>query len=275
MKITPVVKQLLIINIIFFAGSQLVRDSAYNILSLFYFENPDFKFWQPLSSMFMHAPVYNVDSMSNILHIAFNMLGLFMFGSQLEHFWGTKKFLFFYISCGLGACLVHSGINYYEIHSLLDKVSTLGLSHSEMQQILNIDYKTAFNDEGHLQIGSIKSIMERTNCSQDQFNVLMKASMKFQSTVVGASGALYGLMVAFTFMFPNIEFLMFPLPIPIKAKYFIPLILVGDLYMGVTGKSIFGGPSGIAHFAHIGGALIGFIIMWYWKGNSYNNRRWN
>src|SRR6476620_6161596 len=101
MNITPVVKQLLIINIIFFIGSRLVPVS-YNYLIMYFPENPDFKIWQIITHMFMHA---------NLLHIAFNMFALYSFGSMLEHFWGGKKFLFFYLSCGLGAALIHSGVN--------------------------------------------------------------------------------------------------------------------------------------------------------------------
>ena len=95
----------------------------------------------------------------------------------------------------------------------------------------------------------------------------------YVTPAVGASGAIYGLLVAFAFMFPNAELMMMFIPVPIKAKYFVPFIVAMDLFSGVTGQSIFGG--GIAHFAHIGGALIGFIMMWYWKKNSFNDRRWD
>ena len=93
--------------------------------------------------------------------------------------------------------------------------------------------------------------------------------------VVGASGAIYGLLVAFAYMFPNAELMMIFLPIPIKAKYFVPAILLLDLFLGVSGKSIFGGGGGIAHFAHIGGAAVGFLMMLYWKKNQFNDNRWN
>jgi hypothetical protein len=90
---------------------------------------------------------------------------------------------------------------------------------------------------------------------------------------VGASGAIYGLLVAFAFMFPNAELALLFIPVPIKAKYFVPGIVLLDLFSGVTGYSIFGG--GIAHFAHVGGALFGFIMMWYWKKNQFNQNRWD
>jgi len=85
---------------------------------------------------------------------------------------------------------------------------------------------------------------------------------------VGASGAVYGILVAFAMMFPNIELMLIFLPVPIKAKYFVPLIIMGDLFFGITGS-----PMGIAHWAHIGGALLGFIMAWYWRKNSFNNTR--
>ena len=111
-NVTPFVKQLLIINVIFFIGSQ-VSPVAEQYFALYYFESTNFRFWQPLTHMFMHA---------NLMHIFFNMFALYSFGSNLEHFWGGKKFLFFYISCGLGAAALHTAVNYYQIHSLLNSI---------------------------------------------------------------------------------------------------------------------------------------------------------
>lgn len=268
MNMTETVKQLIIINVIFFIGAQFIP-ATYDFLSLFYFENSNFKVWQPLTHMFMHAP------MPNLMHIFFNMFALFSFGSALEHFWGGKKFLFFYISCGLGAAVLHSAVNYYEIHSLLDQVSGLNLSKAEIQMLMQADYRALFDEKGHMVAGQVKNLLTRVNCTQEQFNTIVEAASFYQSTAVGASGAIYGLLVAFAFMFPNAELALLFIPIPIKAKYFVPGLLSLDLYLGVSGKSIFGGGSGIAHFAHIGGALIGFVMMWYWRKNQFNNNRWN
>lgn len=248
MQITPVVKQLLIINIIFFIGTQLVGDSAYEILSLYFFENAKFQGWQPISHMFMHG---------NIMHIAFNMFALYSFGSALEHFWGGKKFLFFYISCGLGAALLHTLVNYVMFHNGLNDLVAAGFNPEDIYRLLNsgqIDtrWTEAIGTTGINNLGS-----------------------SFATPVVGASGAIYGLLVAFAFMFPNAELALMFIPIPIKAKYFVPGILLIDLFLGLKGNSIFGGSSGVAHFAHIGGALIGFIMMWYWKKNQFSNNRWN
>ena len=269
MNITPVVKQLLIINIIFFIGSQLVPVS-YDLFALYYPQSDNFKAWQLITHMFMHAPF------PNVAHILFNMFALYSFGSALEHFWGGKKFIFFYISCGLGAALLHTGVNYFEIHSLLSEVSSLNLSNSEVHKLLNADYSILFDERGKMIPGEINSILERAHCTQEQFNTIVNASMLSKGVVVGASGAIYGLLVAFAFMFPNAELALMFIPIPIKAKYFVRGILAVDLFLGFKGQSIFGaGSTGIAHFAHVGGALTGYIMMWYWKKNQFNKNRWN
>jgi membrane associated rhomboid family serine protease len=269
MNITPVVKQLLIINILFFIGSCFVPLS-YDLFSLSYFENDKFKVWQLLTHMFMHAPY------PNITHILFNMFGLYSFGSALEHFWGGKKFVFFYISCGLGAALLHTGVTYFEIHNVLENVSKLNLSQNQLHILLNADYSSLFDSKGQMISGQIKTILDQANCTQDQFNSIMEASNMTNANMVGASGAIYGLLAAFGFMFPNAQLGLMFIPVPIKAKYFIPGILAVDLFLGFKGQSIFGaGSTGIAHFAHIGGALTGFIMMWFWKKNQFNDKRWN
>ncbi len=268
MNITPVVKQLLIINIIFYIGSQIVGDSAYQYLSLYHFENSNFAPWQIITHMFMHA------RFPQIGHLFFNMFALYSFGSALEHFWGGKKFLFFYISCGIGAALFHSGVNYFEIHHHLESVSA-NLSPEEIKILLNTNYKALF-ENGVMVDGQVKNILTAANINQSKFDDILMAAQANQIPAVGASGAIYGLLVAFAFMFPNAELMLLFLPVPIKAKFFVPGILLLDLYLGVSGNSIFGsGGGGVAHFAHIGGAIVGFIMMWIWKKNQFDNHRWN
>lgn len=251
MRMTETVKQLLIINIIFYIGSQFVS-AAYPLFSLYFPENPNFRFWQPITSMFMHAP------MPNLMHIAFNMFALVSFGSALEHFWGGKKFLFFYISCGLGAALLHVGFSYYEYNSAL---STLQEAKIPTDVINMIAKEGKYNQ-------TITDLVPLSTLEQLFFS--------FNTPSVGASGAIYGLLTAFAFMFPNAELALLFIPVPIKAKYFVPGLIFLDLFLGFKGSSIFGsGGTGIAHFAHVGGAITGFIMMWYWKNNSFNNRRWN
>jgi len=276
MRMTETVKQLLIINIIFFIGSNIIGDLAYNLLTMHYPANNNFRFWQPLTYMFMHAPVYIKDSSANLMHIVFNMIALVSFGSILEQLWGSKKFLFFYISCGLGALALHVGINYVQIHLLMNEVSSLNLSESQWQTLLNVDYASLFNESGQMIDGPVKTMLENVHCTQEQFNVITEAISISKGTMMGASGAIYGLLIAFAFMFPMAELGIMFIPIPIKAKYFVPGLLAVDLFLGLKGNSIFGaGGTGIAHFAHLGGAITGFIMMWYWKKNQFNKNRWS
>lgn len=250
MRITDTVKQLIIINIIFFIGTQIIgSEIAYKYLALHFPQTSDFKVWQILTHMFMHG---------GIPHILFNMLGLWMFGSPLEQMWGTKKFLFFYISCGLGAALLHTGINYYSYYEGMQMLTQNGFNKDQVLAILN-ESKYSPQWEEYMSQSSYNNFI----------NVL--------KPVLGASGALYGIIVAFAFMFPNAELMLIFLPIPIKAKYFVPGLLVYDIIAGLSGRAIFGSPwdDGIAHFAHLGGALVGFIMMWYWKKNQFNNNRWD
>ena len=243
-NMTDTVKQLLILNILFFIGAQFVPQAT-DLLALHYFESDKFKLWQPISHIFMHG---------GLMHIFFNMFALVSFGSALEHFWGPKKFLFFYFTCGLGAALIHSGINYYYFH---DGLNTLVLNGFKETEILNLINEGKF-------MTSWQAVL-----APDTFENMIGAL----TPTVGASGAIYGLLVAFAFMFPNAELALLFIPVPIKAKYFVPGIVLLDLFSGVTGYSIFGG--GIAHFAHVGGALFGFIMMWYWKKNQFNQNRWD
>lgn len=251
MNITPVVKQLLIINILFFIGSQLVP-ITYDLFALYYPESNGFMFWQPITHMFMHAPFPNVS------HILFNMFALYSFGSALEHFWGGKKFLFFYISCGFGAALLHTGVNYYFFQEGINTLTSNGFHKSEILHLLNQE--------------KIDTRWQELMSVSDFQNFIGA----YVGTVIGASGAIYGLLAAFAFMFPNAELALLFIPIPIRAKYFVPGILAIDLFLGFNGQSIFGaGSTGIAHFAHVGGALTGFLMMWYWKKNQFNRNRWN
>lgn len=233
-RLTNTVKHLIIINVIFFIGSQL-GPMAYNWFSLFFFENPNFEYWQPLTHMFMHG---------GIGHILFNMFGLYMFGSPLEAQWGRNKFLFFYFSAGLGAALIHSLVTYYQYHAGFDALLDSGWSYNQVIEYLN----------------------NPNNMGTELYDT-------FRTPAVGASGAIYGVLVAFGLMYPNTELMLIFLPVPIKAKYFIPALLLLDLFSGLTGFSLFG--QNIANWAHIGGALFGFIMAYYWKKNSFNNRRWD
>jgi len=233
-SVPETIKQLIIINVIFYFGSQFLGNLSYDLLALHYYENDKFLITQFLTHMFMHG---------SPSHILFNMFGLWMFGSPLEQMWGRQKFLFFYISSGLGAAFLQMAIYYLQVKNLYDVVELNNLSLSDPQQLLNymsqIDYNNAISS--------------------------------FNSVMVGASGAIYGTLVAFAFSFPNSKLMLLFLPFPIKAKYFVPLLILIDLFFGVSSYSV--GP--IAHFAHIGGALIGLIMVLYWKKNQFNDKRWD
>jgi membrane associated rhomboid family serine protease len=248
-NVTETVKQLIIINVLFFIGTQVVGDVAYKMLAMFFPENSNFQLWQPITHIFMHG---------GFMHIFFNMFALYSFGSALESIWGSQKFLFFYISCGLGAALLHTGINYYYFNDAINALAENGFSKTDVVQLLN---KGRINTQWQ----------EVLTVSQYQ-----NFTSAYMGTVVGASGAIYGVIVAFAYMFPNAELALMFIPVPIKAKYFVPGLVLVDLYLGVSGRSIFGsGGTGIAHFAHVGGALFGFLIMWYWKKNQFNSNRWD
>jgi membrane associated rhomboid family serine protease len=246
-NVTETVKQLIIINALFFIGTLISGDAAYKILALYFPESQDFHSWQPITHMFMHG---------GFMHIFFNMFALYSFGSALEQFWGPKKFLFFYISCGLGAALMNTAINYYYFQEGLNTLLADGFQKAEILQILNE--------------GKINTKWQELLSVSD----LQNFTSAYLGSVVGASGAIYGTIVAFAFMFPNAELALMFIPVPIKAKYFVPGLVLIDLYLGISGQSIFGG-GGIAHFAHVGGAVFGFAIMWYWKKNQFNSNRWN
>jgi len=247
-RITDTVKALIIVNVLFYLGSMLSGEVAYKLFSLYYFESPNFHFWQPLTHMFMH------DSQS-IMHILFNMFGLYMFGSPLEARWGRNKFLFFYFSAGIGAALIHSMVNYYQVQSGVDALLAGGWSQTDITNFLTTG------------TGGSRSILEVV--SQGEIDSIFSS---YNVPAVGASGAIYGILVAFGMMYPNTELMLIFLPIPIKAKYFIPALLLIDLFSGLTGFSLFG--QNIANWAHIGGALFGFIMAYYWKKNSFNDKRW-
>ena len=245
-RISPTVKQLLIINVIFYFGSSfsLNTEFIYSLFSLHFPENPEFKFWQLLTHMFMHG---------NLMHLAFNMLALWMFGSTLVSIWGKNKFLIFYFSCGIGAALLQNYANYVNIDSFVSALSDANVSQDQITSILkSATYPTY--------------ILDFVSESK-----MLSAYNDYNTPMIGASGAIYGIVVAFSFMFPNTKLMLLFPPIPIKAKFFVPGLILIDLFFGLTSASI----GSIAHFAHIGGAITGFLMMWYWKKSQFNNKRWN
>ena len=245
-RMSETVKVLLIMNVLFFIGTLTLGDQAYRYFSLWFFENENFGIWQVITHMFMHG---------SFMHILFNMYALWAFGSPIEQMLGKNKFIFFYFSAGIGAAVIHTLVNYYHFQAGYSELLEAGMQPKAIETLLETgEYST--------------SILNQV--SQD---VLREFYTAFNTPAVGASGAIYGVLVAFGMLFPNVELFLLFVPVPIKAKYFIPGLIGIDLFSGVTGYSLFGG--GIAHFAHIGGALFGFIMMWYWKKNQFNQNRWD
>tara|TARA_A100001234_G_C12589118_1_gene369671 strand:+ start:469 stop:1206 length:738 start_codon:yes stop_codon:yes gene_type:complete len=242
-RISPTVKQLLIINIIFYFGSSysLNTDFIYSLFSLHFPENPEFMFWQLLTHMFMHG---------GFLHLAFNMFALWMFGSAIESIFGSKRFLFFYITCGLGAAIAQIGLLYYNFYTELDLITNTGfITSSEVLNDLNQGKYALYNGQPLI------------------------INTSFFATMVGASGAIFGILVAFGMFFPESKLMLVFFPVPVKAKFFIPALILLDLFSAITGQAIFS-PSNTAFVAHLGGALTGFLIMYYWKRNQFNQNRW-
>jgi len=237
-SLSAAVRSLLIANVIFFVLG-LVPDLRVRMVERFAFwfpRNDNFAWWQLVTYMFMHG---------GLAHIFFNMFGLVSFGTLLEHQWGTRKFLLFYFLCGIGAGLVHIGINWAEYQGIHNQLTAAGLGAPTIEYMLKSGtYEGPAGD--------------RSLAAQvvDLYRI-------YASPMLGASGAIYGILVAFGLLYPNAKLALLFVPVPIAAKYFIPVIIALDLFSGVTGFSLFGG--GIAHFAHVGGALIGFLLMWYWR----------
>jgi len=229
---------LLIVNLVAFAAGFLLpngRELLVDTGALWYPANGNFGLWQVVSYMFLHA---------DLGHIFFNMFALVSFGSILEREWGAARFLLFYFLCGVGAALIQTGINWQEFHGLHTRLVAAGLEPSAISSLLA-------TGSGRLPADpAVKA-------------VLIELYGIYARPMLGASGAIYGLLVAFGFLHPNAKLALMFVPVPIAAKYFIPGLLLLDLFSGVTGFSLFG--AGVAHFAHLGGAAIGFLLMLLWR----------
>ena len=243
-RISETVKHLLIINCIFFLASIIVGESMYDFFALHFPDSPKFEYWQIITHMFMHG---------DFSHILFNMIGLWMFGTPMEQMWGKNKFIFYYLSTGFGAALLQITIYYYQVNQVNEFFSDLNLNSSIISE---------FYLSSRLPADIINNI---------DIEILKRAFSSYNSVLVGASGALYGVLVAFAMSFPNTQLMLLFPPIPIKAKYLVPILIFADLFFGFSSYSI--GP--IAHFAHLGGALTGFLMLYYWKKNQFSNNRWD
>ncbi|QRM89721.1 rhomboid family intramembrane serine protease [Lacinutrix sp. WUR7] len=247
-RITDTVKHLIIINVIMFIGTLTIGggQSFYEWFALYFPKSEAFQPWQLITHMFMHG---------GVTHILFNMFALWMFGSPVEQALGSKKFLFLYISAGLGAVLFQLGYYYFNYIPLYDDLISSGLTNDQLVHMFTSN--------------------ETISGITDAQLVNLKAAFPiYNASMVGASGCIMGVLAAFGMMNPEAKLMMIFLPIPIKAKYFIPGIILLDVISAISGQSFFS-PSNTAYMAHVGGAITGFLIMWYWKKNQFNQNRWD
>lgn len=227
-----VVKNLLIINGLFFLGTyalgSVTNINLVDFLGLHYPGAHNFGVWQFVSYMFMHGGIW---------HIVFNMFALWMFGNMLENVWGPKRFLNYYLVTGIGAGVVHLLVTYFRITSIIPDLS---------DEQISLVYSEGFN--------ILQSGMNYQDPSMGQLNLLLN------TPTVGASGAVFGILLAFGMMFPNsVIYLYFA--IPIKAKYFVIIYGGLELYLGFANNP----GDNVAHFAHLGGMVFGYFMILYWK----------
>lgn len=226
-NLTPVVKNILIINILFFVATYILEKSGIDLnehLAAYYFNSPNFRLWQVITYMFMHA---------NLFHIFFNMFALFVFGPALEYLMGAKRFLQFYFFTGIGALLLQWLVQAFQIHAITGAYA-----------VYNGDVAAFAAQPGFEQLQQI-----------------------YGGPILGASGAIFGLLVAFGMLFPNVELFIMFIPLPVKAKYAVIGYILIELYSGVASYS----GDNVAHFAHLGGALFGFILIKLWGLRKPNN----
>lgn len=238
LRSSPAVLVLLILNATaFLAGLAIPQGSEWLVThgAFWFTENPHFGFWQCVTYMFLHG---------GIGHIFFNMFALVSFGLVLERQWGSWRFLVFYFVCGIGAALIHDAVNLYHFGALQNQLAAKGLDPEAIRTLL---------EAGH---GPIPPGAEIKTTLIELYKI-------YAVPMLGASGAIYGILVAFGVLYPNAKLALMFIPVPVAAKIVIPILLALDLLSGFTGFSLFGG--GIAHFAHLGGALIGFVLMLFWR----------
>jgi membrane associated rhomboid family serine protease len=233
---------LLIVNIAVFAAGALVpgwREQIVTAGAFWFPAHGHFGPWQVVTYMFLHG---------SLGHLFFNMFALFSFGTILEREWGAARFLVFYFLCGVGAGLIQVGVNWHAFRGLHEQLVAAGMTPGDISSLLATGRGQVPDDP------AVEALVH-------------KLYRIHAAPMLGASGAIYGLLVAFGFLHPNAKLALMFVPVPIAAKFLIPVLLGLDLFSGVTGFSIFG--AGVAHFAHVGGAVIGFLLMLLWR----NRRR--
>jgi len=233
-QLPEIVKNLLIINGLFFLATISLESYGINFtkwFALHQFQSQDFMPHQLITHLFMHG---------NFTHLLFNMFALWMFGKTLENVWGGKRFLTYYMITGIGAAFVHLAVSQYEILSLQSQISP-----NELSNLLE-------NGGGLL-----------ANFQNYSYPLMGKLNLLINTPTVGASGAVFGILLAFGMLFPN-TLLYIYFAIPVKAKYFVIIYGIMELYAGISNNPA----DNVAHFAHLGGMLFGFILLKYWQKNN-------
>jgi membrane associated rhomboid family serine protease len=262
-----VVKNLLIINGLMFLF-KILADARFGldldgILGLHYFAAQSFRPWQLITYMFMHGDIW---------HILFNMFALWMFGYSLENVWGPRRFLVFYMITGIGAALVQEFVFFLTLNPTLGIIDQIirDPNLTVISQFIDThsDYLRAFLQDNQPAYNKFQEALQGLSINPDNrqdiqtiVNVFTDFREYFldQPTVIGASGAVYGILLAFGMLFPNTLIFIYFL-FPIKAKYFVILYGLIELFSGISGSG-----SNIAHFAHLGGMIFGFFLILYWK----------
>jgi len=269
----PVVKNLLIINGLFFLAKFVLANMGIDldaILGLHYFGAGDFHPWQIISYMFMHG---------DFGHLFFNMFALWMFGSTIENVWGGKRFLIYYLITGIGAALIHYIIIFFQISSELTLINQF-LNEPILQNLILLTdqhqfhiapysgeiYTQFLNFEEHFRLWQLNPANSVYQDYAHSFITEYKEYYLNSYNVIGASGSVFGLLLAFGMMFPNSRIYLYFL-FPIKAKWFVIAYGALELFYGVTGSA-----DGVAHFAHLGGMLFGIILILIWRRHDRLNR---
>lgn len=239
-NIPPVTKNLIIINLMIWLACELIVPFGAvmnRTCGLHYFMSPDFRFWQPLSYMFMHG---------GFTHVLFNMFAVWMFGAVIERVFGSARYLLFYLTVGVGAALIQEGVYAIWINHLAEALPD-GITLSEIAR-----KGATLMNQG----------LNWNDATLGNINLLINGS------TVGASGAVFGILLAFAMIFPNMPMYIMFIPVPIKAKWLVLGYGALELFLGVTGLQ-----PGVAHFSHLGGMLIGWLLIVYWRKRGEINDR--
>ncbi len=256
-NIPPVIKNLLIINVLVFVADYVLQGMGIDLtrlLALHNVQSPYFKPFQFVTHMFMHG---------SITHIFFNMFALFMFGKMLEMVWGPKRFLIYYFVTGLGAAVLHSAVNYYSLSSLQADITAFTNTPSPdlLLSFIRDHLPNAsagvneFISAYSLNPNNASYIREATELTKKVYEITVNVP------TVGASGAVFGVLLAFGMLFPNTKLMLLFPPIPIKAKYFVIGYGAIELFAVLMPRS----SDNIAHFAHLGGMIFGYFLIKYWS----------